>query len=88
MGEDQPDQAGRRSLAVRALAGYRAAGRCSRDDPRWDEVYAEALTEVEADPGTDAAIAMADAAPPMDPETRRDVRRLLREMARDAPAPR
>jgi hypothetical protein len=78
----QADQAERRRIGVRVLAGYLAAGRCSPGDPQWPSVLAECMAE--ADSGLDAEIALADAAPPMDPELRRRVRRLLREASRKA----
>ena len=79
----QLSPAGRRKYHGRVWAGYLAAERgCHRGDPQYGAVLAECIAEAEADPDLDAAIACADAAPPFDPGTARQIRRLLREAAR------
>jgi len=72
----------RRRAAVEAVAGYLAARRIRENGGDWDAVYAQCLAEVDADPQTDTDIALAAMAPPPEdwsPETRRAIRRLLRE---------
>jgi hypothetical protein len=83
MPEISPD---RRRDAVEAIAGYLAARRIRESGGDWDEVLAECIAEVDADPQTDADIALAAAAPPpgdWEPETRFEVRQLLRRLLRE-----
>lgn len=81
----ETDPAERRRIATAAWAWYLAAQRCEPGSPGWEQALAQATAEAKAGPEIDRAIALADAVPPMDswpPETRREVRRILRKPAR------
>ena len=75
----------RRQAVVEALARHRARRRIREAGGDWATVLAQYLAEAEADPQTDAIIALAGTAPPpeeWDPETRRAIRRALRQPGR------